>query len=83
MAKVTDTSRFGMLTAANAKRKAIAQDGQSRSNSIRNFQSANINKNASVTVQTTEMQLRANAQAAATAKIAKMTALQNKVDRTA
>lgn len=83
MAKVADTSRFGMLTAANAKRKAIVQDGQSRSNAIRNFQSANINKNASMAVQTSEMQLRANAQSAAKAKLASLSALQNKVDRSA
>ena len=83
MVKIRDTSSYGLLTATNAKRKAIVQDGQSRSNAMRNFQSANINKNASVQVQTTEMQLRSNAQAAAKAKLAKLTALQNKVNKTA
>lgn len=83
MAKVADTSRYGVLTAQNAKRKAIMQQGLARSDAMRNFQSANINKNAATTVQTTEMQLRANSQAAAKAKIAQLQALQNKVNKTA
>ena len=83
MAKVADTSRYGVLTAQNAKRKAIMQQGLARSDAMRNFQSANINKKAATTVQTTEMQLRANSQAAAKAKIAQLQALQNKVNKTA
>ena len=83
MAKVADTSRYGVLTAQNAKRKAIMQQGLARSDAMRNFQSANINKNAATTVQTTEMQLRANSQSAAKAKIAQLQALQNKVNKTA
>lgn len=82
MAKVADTSRFGMLTAQNAKRKAIMQQGMARSDAMRSFQSANVNRNASVVVQTTEMQLRANSQAAAKAKMAQLQALQNKVNKT-
>lgn len=82
MAKVADTSKYGMLTAQNAKRRAIVQHGMSRSDSMRNYLSANINKKASVQVQTTEMQLRANAQAAAKVKIAQLTAMQNKVNKT-
>jgi hypothetical protein len=82
MVRIKDTSSFGMLTAQNAKRKAIMQQGMVRSNAMRTFQSAHINKNASMTVQTTEMQLRANAQAAAKAKLANLTALQNKVNKT-
>lgn len=81
MAKIKATSSYGLLIAQNNKRKAIIQDGQSRSNAMRNFQSANINKNASTLVQTTEMQLRSNAQASAKAKIVQMTASQNKVDK--
>jgi hypothetical protein len=81
MAKIKDTSSFGLLTAQNTWRKSIIQDGQSRSNAMPNFQAANINKNASMLVQTTEMQLRSNAQASAKAKIAQMTALQDKVDK--
>lgn len=83
MAKLADTSRYGVLTAQNAKRRAILQDGMSRSASMRNFMSANINKNVAVQVKTTEMQLRSNAQAAANLRISKLTAAQNKVDKSA
>lgn len=83
MVKVKDTSSYGMLTAQNARRKAIVQDGMARSESIRNFASSNINKHAAMQVQTTEMQLRSNAQAAAKAKLARLTALQGKVDKLA
>ncbi|MGB3338329.1 MAG: hypothetical protein WBA73_14235 [Devosia sp.] len=52
----------------NAKRRSIVQQGMSRSDAMRSYLAANINKTASMQVQTSEMQLRANAQAAAKAK---------------
>lgn len=87
MAKVwfgaqTTPSRYEALTQQRERRRAIMEHGMSRSDSMRNFQSANIAKSTSLQVQTTEMQLRATAQAAAKAKLAKLTALQNKVNKT-
>jgi len=75
-------SRYEALAQQRERRRSIMQHGLSRSDSMRNFQSNNINSTASLQVQTTEMQLRANAQAAAKAKLAALNALQNKVNKT-
>lgn len=65
-------SRFESLALQRARRRAIVEQGMARSDAIRNYQSTNINNSARLQVQTTEMQLRANAQAAAKAKYAGM-----------
>lgn len=65
MARVPDTSRYGMLMAQNAKRRAMMEQGMMRSDNMRSAMANNINRTAALMVQTTEMQLRSNAQAAA------------------
>lgn len=73
--KKVDTSRYGMMMAQNARRRAIVQDGMARSDSMRNFMSANVNRQASLLVQTAEMQLRSKAQEAAKARMTAMNKL--------
>lgn len=75
MAKVSTPTRYQELVQNNAKRRAIMQVGISRSDNARNFMVANINKTASLQVQTAEMQLRAKAQAAAKSRSAKLNKL--------
>ncbi len=70
MARVADTSRYGMMMAQNARRRAIVQQGMARSETMRSAMIASINNTANLMVKTTEMQLRSNAQAAAKAKLA-------------
>ena len=75
MVKVKDTSRYAMLTAQNAKRRAIVQQGLARSDSMRGFQAANINKTAAAQVQSTEQQLRSKSAAASKARLASLNKL--------
>jgi hypothetical protein len=64
-------TRYQALVQQRQQRRAIVEHGMARSDSLRSFMVANINKNASAAVQTSEMQLRAKAQAAAKANAAK------------
>jgi len=75
MAKVADTSRYGMMMQSRAKRRAIIDEGMLRSQAMRDSMTLNINRTAAAQVVTTEMQLRSNAQAAAKAKSASMSKL--------
>lgn len=76
MAKVTTRiSAYNLALQSSARRKAIVEAGMSRSNDMRAFMSANINKTAALQVQTTEQQLRANSAAAAKVRMAKLNKL--------
>jgi hypothetical protein len=58
-------TRYQALIQQQQRRRAIIEQGVARSENMRSYMVANINKNASAAVQTSEMQLRAKAQAAA------------------
>ena len=74
MAKVgrSKPTVYNMALQASAKRKAIVQEGMSRSNSMRSYMVANINKTAATQVQTTEQQLRSKSAEATKAKLASL-----------
>jgi hypothetical protein len=57
-------TRYQALMQQQQRRRAIIEQGMARSENMRSHMVANINKNASAAVQTSEMQLRAKAQAA-------------------
>lgn len=75
MMKTTKISAYNLALQNSAKRRSIIQDGMGRSDGVRSFLSANINKNAALQVQTTEQQLRANSAAAAKVRVDKLNKL--------
>ncbi|ODT83127.1 MAG: hypothetical protein ABS76_04160 [Pelagibacterium sp. SCN 64-44] len=68
-------TRYEELSQQRERRRAIMDQGMARSDAMRNYLSANINRTASTQVQTTEMQLRSKAQAAAKARLEKLNKL--------
>jgi len=68
-------TRYETLMQQRERRRAIVEHGMARSENMRSYMVANINKNASTTVQTAEMQLRAKSQAAAKARSAALNKL--------
>ncbi|WP_323013248.1 hypothetical protein [Devosia sp.] len=68
-------TRYEELSQQRERRRAIMDQGMARSDAMRNYLSANINKTASAQVQTSEMQLRSKAQAAAKARLEKLNKL--------
>jgi len=77
MAKVTagKQSAYNMALQASAKRKAIVEHGMARSESMRSYMVANINKTAAAQVQSTEQQLRSKSAAASKARLASLNKL--------
>jgi|GEM_PF-2282688 len=79
MAKVTygskNLTRYQELLLHRERRRAMIDEGLARSDVVRNLMSININKTASDQVQSSEMQLRAKAQAATKAKMEKFNKL--------
>lgn len=79
MAKVwfgtKNLTRYQELSLQRERRRAIMDEGMARSDAMRNYLATNINRTASTQVQTSEMQLRAKAQAAAKARLEKLNKL--------